>query len=29
LLALALLKHAVGASDEAICERLRTDMAVM
>ena len=29
LLALELLKHEVGASDEAICERLRTDMAVM
>jgi hypothetical protein len=29
LLALELLKHAVGASDEAICERLRTDVAVM
>jgi hypothetical protein len=29
LLALALLKHEVGASDEAICHRLRTDFAVM
>jgi hypothetical protein len=29
LLALELLKHAVGASDEAICHRLRTDFAVM
>jgi Transposase domain (DUF772) len=29
LLALELLKHGVGASDEAICERLRTDVAVM
>jgi hypothetical protein len=29
LLALELLKHEVGASDEAICERLRTDVAVM
>lgn len=29
LLALELLKHEVGASDEAICERLRTDAAVM
>jgi len=29
LLALELLKHAVGASDEAIGERLRTDVAVM
>jgi hypothetical protein len=29
LLALELLKHEVGASDEAICERLRTDIAVM
>jgi hypothetical protein len=29
LLALALLKHEVGASDEAIGERLRTDVAVM
>ena len=29
LLALELLKHAVGASDEAICERLCTDVAVM
>jgi Transposase domain (DUF772) len=29
LLALELLKHEVGASDEAICERLRTDLAVM
>jgi Transposase domain (DUF772) len=29
LLALELLKHAVGASDEAICERWRTDSAVM
>jgi hypothetical protein len=26
---LELLKHEVGASDEAICERLRTDVAVM
>jgi hypothetical protein len=29
LLALELLKHEVGASDEAICHRLRTDFAVM
>ena len=29
LLALELLKHEVGASDEAICHRLRTDCAVM
>jgi hypothetical protein len=29
LLALELLKHEVGASDVAICERLRTDVAVM
>jgi Transposase domain (DUF772) len=29
LLALALLKHEVGASDEEICHRLRTDFAVM
>jgi IS5 family transposase len=29
LLALELLHHEVGASDEAICERLRTDVAVM
>src|SRR5438552_15475705 len=29
LLALELLKHELGASDEAICERLRTDVAVM
>jgi hypothetical protein len=29
LLALELLKHEVGATDEAICERLRTDVAVM
>ena len=29
LLALELLKHEVGASDEAICERWRTDVAVM
>lgn len=29
LLALELLKHEVGASDEATCERLRTDVAVM
>jgi hypothetical protein len=29
LLGLELLKHEVGASDEAICERLRTDVAVM
>jgi hypothetical protein len=29
LLALELLKHEVGASDEAICERLCTDVAVM
>src|SRR5688572_21188888 len=29
LLALELLQHEVGASDEAICERLRTDVAVM
>jgi hypothetical protein len=29
LLALELLKHALGASDEDICQRLRTDMAVM
>jgi Transposase domain (DUF772) len=29
LLALELLKHEVDASDEAICERLRTDVAVM
>jgi hypothetical protein len=28
-LALALLKHALGASDEDICQRLRTEMAVM
>ena len=28
LLALELLKHEVGASDEAICHRLRTDCAV-
>ena len=29
LLALELLKHEVGAADDAICERLRTDGAVM
>jgi hypothetical protein len=29
LLALELLKHEVGASDEEICHRLRTDFAVM
>ena len=29
LLALALLKHALGASVEAICHRVRTDFAVM
>ena len=29
LLALALLKHALGASDADICQRLRTDVAVM
>jgi hypothetical protein len=29
LLALELLKHEVGASDEQICSRLRTDFAVM
>src|SRR4029453_2301507 len=29
LLALELLKHELGASDEDICQRLRTDMAVM
>jgi transposase len=29
LLALELLKHALGASDEDICQRLRTDVAVM
>jgi hypothetical protein len=29
LLALELLKHEVGASDEAICHRLRTDFAVI
>lgn len=29
LLALELLKHEVGASDEAICHRLRTDFAVL
>ena len=29
LLALALLKHELGASDEDICHRLRTDFAVM
>lgn len=29
LLALELLKHELGASDEAICQRLRTDCAVM
>jgi hypothetical protein len=29
LLALALLTHALGASDEDICQRLRTDFAVM
>jgi hypothetical protein len=29
VLALELLKHEVGASDEAICHRLRTDFAVM
>jgi hypothetical protein len=29
LLALELLKHELGASDEAICHRLRTDFAVM
>jgi Transposase domain (DUF772) len=29
LLALELLKHEVGGSDEAICHRLRTDFAVM
>lgn len=29
LLALEFLKHEVGASDDAICERLRTDVAVM
>ena len=29
LLALELLKHEVGESDEGVCERLRTDVAVM
>jgi len=29
LLALALLKHELGATDEEICHRLRTDFAVM
>ena len=29
LFALELLKHELGASDEAICQRLRTDFAVM
>jgi hypothetical protein len=29
LLALEVLKHALGASDEDICQRLRTDFAVM
>jgi hypothetical protein len=29
LLALALLKHALGASDADLCQRLRTDVAVM
>ena len=29
LLALALLKHELGASDEEICHRVRTDLAVM
>jgi hypothetical protein len=29
LLTLELLKHELGASDEAICDRLRTDFAVM
>ena len=29
LLALELLKHELGASDEDICHRLRTDFAVM
>jgi hypothetical protein len=29
LLALELLKHELGASDEDLCQRLRTDMAVM
>lgn len=29
LLALELLKHELGESDEAICQRLRTDVAVM
>jgi hypothetical protein len=29
LLALELLKHALGESDETVCQRLRTDMAVM
>lgn len=29
LLALELLKHELGASDEDVCQRLRTDMAVM
>jgi hypothetical protein len=29
LLALELLKHELGESDEGICQRLRTDMAVM
>jgi Transposase domain (DUF772) len=29
LLALELLKHALGASDEDICHRLRTDFAIM
>jgi hypothetical protein len=29
LVALELLKHEVGASDEEICQRLRTDFAVM
>lgn len=29
LLALEVLKHAWGASDEALCQRLRTDVAVM
>ena len=29
LLALELLKHELGASDEDICQRLRTDVAVM
>jgi hypothetical protein len=29
LLALELLKHELGASDEAICHRFRTDLAVL